>query len=70
VDLESERLLRLGAESVSALTLRFCDEVENSGRCGADFVLVLELLELVSCEVLRCITPGLDVVRLRRDGCD
>jgi hypothetical protein len=42
VGLESDRLLLLGAESVSALVLGFWleDDFEDWGRCGADFVRV------------------------------
>jgi len=49
VGLESERLLFLGADSVSALVLVFWgdNDLEDWGRCGADFVL---LLVLIPCE--------------------
>ena len=64
--LESDRLLLLGAESVSALVLGFWleDDFEDWGRCGADFVLVRGFR---SCEdvPLWCVDSGLDVVRLR-----
>ena len=64
--LESGRLLRLGATSVSALTLGFWgddDFRDWGGGRGSDLVL-LRVFE--SCEdLLRCAGSGLDPVRLR-----
>ena len=66
VGLESDRLLLLGAESVSARLVN--DDFDDWGRCGADFVL---LRRIRSCEdiLLRCVDSGLDVVLPRVRGC-
>lgn len=63
--LESGRLLRFGAVSVSALVLGFWDDddCKDWGGCGADFVL---LRGFESCEYVLLLDSGLDPVRLRR----
>jgi hypothetical protein len=65
VGLKLERLLPVGAESVSALALAFCDgDFEDWNGCGADFFLLREF-EPWDDTLLWGVDSGLDAARLR-----